>query len=408
MARKKRKSTAVYKKKDDGLRIYLNKTVFDAALDRIRYLFSEFENIVVGFSGGKDSTVCFNLTMMVAREMGRLPLKVMFIDQEAEWEGTIKTVERVMTHKDVEPYWLQVPMVITNNASSFDRYNHCWDPDRKDEWIHPQHPLSIKENTYGTERFHDLFTRFISIQFEDQKTALIGGVRTQESPKRLVGLTQHPTYKWVTWGKQFTKRHFVFYPIYDWKSHDIWKAIHDNRWHYNPVYDGLYRHGVTLKDMRISNLHHETALQNLLLIQEIEPQTWDKIAHRIAGANTIKHLRLKSFSRPDVLPFMFESWGEYCYYLIDKIIQEEDNKIAMLRKLRSFEKRYTHEAIREDMYKVAINTILSSDWDFTKMANFSCQAPVFVYLKWKNRPDFRPGGSPSLLKYIPVEALPNG
>ena len=57
--------------------VYYSQTnVFDEALNRIRFLYDTHKDIMVCMSGGKDSTVLFNLTMMVARERGRLPLKV--------------------------------------------------------------------------------------------------------------------------------------------------------------------------------------------------------------------------------------------------------------------------------------------------------------------------------------------
>ena len=78
------------------MKIYKKENVFDAALERVRWLFDEFDEIVVSSSGGKDSAVIFNLAMMVAEEKNRLPLKVMFIDQEAEWKHTIEYMEKVM------------------------------------------------------------------------------------------------------------------------------------------------------------------------------------------------------------------------------------------------------------------------------------------------------------------------
>lgn len=86
----------------DQLKIYLKETVYDAALDRMRYLFGEFPNVVVSFSGGKDSTVILNLALKVAEEMGRLPLKVLFLDQEAEWDCVIDYIRRVMNDPRVE------------------------------------------------------------------------------------------------------------------------------------------------------------------------------------------------------------------------------------------------------------------------------------------------------------------
>jgi len=56
---------------------YMNISVFDEALNRIRFVFDECDDVIVAFSGGKDSTVTYNLAKIVAKEMGRLPLKVM-------------------------------------------------------------------------------------------------------------------------------------------------------------------------------------------------------------------------------------------------------------------------------------------------------------------------------------------
>ena len=45
-----------------------DQNVYDAALDRINYLYDRFDNIIVSFSGGKDSTALLNITLEVARK----------------------------------------------------------------------------------------------------------------------------------------------------------------------------------------------------------------------------------------------------------------------------------------------------------------------------------------------------
>ena len=105
------------------MKMFKKTNVWDESLARIRMLFDEFPTVIVGFSGGKDSTIVFNLAMMVAKEKNRLPLPVLFLDQEAEWQGTIDYVTTIMTDSRVEPMWYQMPMVITNNASSYNRYS---------------------------------------------------------------------------------------------------------------------------------------------------------------------------------------------------------------------------------------------------------------------------------------------
>ena len=137
-----------------------------------------------------------------------------------------------------------------------------------------------KENKYLDFGFHELFEKIFAVHFPNQKSCYISGVRTEESPKRMMSLTSSLTYKDITWGKKLneSKGHYTFYPIYDWSYSDVWKYIFDNNIVYNRIYDALFTHGVSVSDMRISNLHHETAIQNLLLIQEIEPNTWNRIA----------------------------------------------------------------------------------------------------------------------------------
>jgi predicted phosphoadenosine phosphosulfate sulfurtransferase len=367
------------------MKIYCKINVLEAALYRIRFLFDEFPNVIVGFSGGKDSTATLNLCLQVAEEKKRLPLKVLFIDQEAEWQGTIDYVTNVMTDPRVIPLWFQMPMVITNNASSYNRYSYCWDEKEKDNWIHDKHPLSIKENNYGTDRFHDLFNKIVEIEFKDIKTCLIAGVRTEEAPKRFVALTHSITYKYITYGTVLNKKyqHYTFYPLYDWSYTDIWKYIYENKIIYNKVYDGMYQHGVKINNMRISNLHHETAIQVLLLVQKIEPKTWNKVSSRIDGASSIKHIKLNSFTCPKDLPYMFTDWQEYANHLADNLIQDDKNKILINNIIKKKKNIYDGDNISKEFWRTIINTILSSDWDFTKIANFECRPHVYTYRKYK-------------------------
>lgn len=75
---------------------YKENTVFDEALNRIRMIYDNFDDVVVSMSGGKDSAVLFNLTLMVAKEKNRLPVKVFWLDQEAEWQATVDYMSKVI------------------------------------------------------------------------------------------------------------------------------------------------------------------------------------------------------------------------------------------------------------------------------------------------------------------------
>ena len=366
------------------MKILLKQNVKDAAYERFERLFNDFENVVVGFSGGKDSTCVLNIALEVAEKLDRLPLSVLFIDQEAEWKGTVDYVSEVMHDKRVKPYWFQMPMVITNNASSYNRYSHCWNEQKKDKWIHPKSKLAITENKYGTDRFHDLFEKIFRVEFADKRSCYVSGVRTEESPKRFVALTHAITYQDITWGKVLNKKldHYTFYPIYDWSYTDVWKYINENDFSYNKIYDEMYKNGVKVNDMRISNLHHETAIQNLLLVQEIEPETWNRIVDRVDGASSIKHMKSDSFKCPKELPYMFETWKEYAEHLSNNIIQDNENKDKLQKVIDKEIILYTNEEAIDDFYKEIIKTILSSDWDFTKLKNWTMSGNIYSYKKY--------------------------
>ena len=198
------------------MKIFLEEDVWSAGLDRLRYIFDEFENIVVSFSGGKDSAVILELALIIAKEKNKLPLKVMFIDQEAEWNAVIEYVRRTMNREEIEPYWLQVPLKLFNATSMDEAFLNCWH--KGEEWMRPQEPNSITDIDYGTTRFHPMFPAFLKHHFPNSPVAMLGGVRAEESPNRRTGLTDSKTYKHITYGKIYDKvvGHYAFNFIYDW------------------------------------------------------------------------------------------------------------------------------------------------------------------------------------------------
>lgn len=352
------------------MKIYKKETVFDAALDRIRWLFDEFDEIVVSSSGGKDSTVIFNLVMMVAEERDRLPLKVMFIDQEAEWAHTIEYMEKVMYDPRVEPFWYQMPIRIFNATSATDHWLECWNPDDEEKWIHPRQPCAITENVYGTDRFHELFPAIAKHHYPDSRVCYIAGVRGDENPRRFVALTNDSTYKWATWGKVLNSKreHYTMYPLYDWTSSDVWKAIVNNGWDFNRIYEQMYAYGTPLEKMRVSNLHHETSVASLFYLQEFEPDTWNKLTKRLAGIDTAGRMGADDFIMK-TLPYMFKDWKEYRDYLLEHLIQDVDDRLIFEAAFDLHDRAY-EGVLGESLYKLHTTAIICQDLELTKLRNF--------------------------------------
>ena len=47
---------------------YLSENVFDATQRRLEFIFREFDNVYVSFSGGKDSGVLLNLALLLQNQ----------------------------------------------------------------------------------------------------------------------------------------------------------------------------------------------------------------------------------------------------------------------------------------------------------------------------------------------------
>jgi predicted phosphoadenosine phosphosulfate sulfurtransferase len=350
------------------MKYYSKDNVLIKAKERFSFLFDEFENIYIDISGGKDSTVIFNLALEIAREKNRLPLKVLFLDQEAEWDATIDHVRSIMHHPDVEPYWFQIPFRMTNSTSQFDTFVNVWG--EGEEWLRPKEDISIKVAPWGANRYHAFFGEFLNYYHKGQRAIHICGVRGEESPTRLLGLTNSATYKSITWGKSMNgaEEHYNFYPIYDWGYKDVWKFIHDNGLEYNRIYDYQYQHGISINKMRISNLHHETAIHQLFYMAEIEPDNYNRLCNRIKGIDSaVKNSKTGFFVYE--LPFMFADWKEYRDYLLDKLIQDNTERERFRNAFEEQAKLY-EAYLPEKMYKVHVQTILANDISHTKLKNF--------------------------------------
>ena len=367
------------------VKLYLNKNVFEMALERIERIYNEFPNVVVCLSGGKDSTVILGLSKIVAKKMGRLPVNAMFIDQEAEWQATVDVMRKIRNDPEVSLNWYQMPIKIFNASSHISDWLYCWK--EGDQWMREKESGSITENVYGTDRFKDLFPAILNHEFSGVKACQLGGMRAEETPKRAVGLTLSGTYKDITYGKIASKKdeHYIFHPIYDWSYTDVWKFIHDYKLGYNRVYDLMYSIGIGVRDMRVSNLHHETSLKALTLAQKFERDTWEKLLARLSGVNSIKQMSKDALTAPSMYPPMFSGWVEYRDYLLENLVQLPKAKEVFRKAFDRLDKRYAGMSDIVGLYKVEITSMLANDYYLTKLENWESRPQVFEYRKFGNK-----------------------
>lgn len=355
------------------MKYYTWENVLEAAKKRIAYIMDEFEDIVVNVSWWKDSEVVFHLVKEVAKEKGRLPIKLLRIDQEIEWTSTYETVKRQMSDKDVIPYRYQIPVGEEIATDTSKRQEICRDPTREKDRIRPKEPNSIKDNTWLVANWTDwIFESIFSRDFKDKKTAVFTWVRAEEAFQRFMWVTSWKTYKWITRWKRNTKNVYSFHPIYDWSFEDVWHYIFENNLEYNKIYDYLFRYWAKYREMRVSSLFHETAYRSLTQAQEIDLNLYNKIIKRLNWVIALN----QSWDTFDVkIPSFFKDWVDYLNYLVVAMWIDEKFKNDIFHTLSYIEDKciefwFDDKEYNETMTRainIAIKSIIVNDTCLTKL-----------------------------------------
>ncbi len=273
----------------------LNCNVYEEAVNRTEAIFNEFNKVYLSFSGGKDSTVMFHVTADVARRMGKR-FGLLIVDLEGQYELTMNHVEEMINqYSDViDLYWVALPISLRNAVSVYEPKWTCWDKSQEENWIRPIPSVAISDVNYFDffnegmefEEFVPLFGEWYS---QGQTTACMVGIRTDESLNRFRTIasdkkTKFKNYKWTT---KVTEHVYNTYPIYDWRTRDVWiyHAKNEDK-RINELYEVMHKAGLSIHQMRICQPYGDDQRRGLWLFHLIEPTTWAKVVSRVNGANS--------------------------------------------------------------------------------------------------------------------------
>jgi len=279
-----------------GVKIYRDKNVLEASRERISLVFDHFKHFYVAFSGGKDSSVMLHLVMDEAIKRGK-QVGVMYIDFEAQYAETVTHVrEMYEMYKDhIDPHWICVPMLLRNAVTNYEPQWMCWDPEKEDIWIREKPPEAKVESDYpfcipGME-FEEFIIPFGEWYAQDEDAAGFIGIRADESLHRYCAVAtwekrdlMFDNHRWTT---KVAENVFNIYPIYDWRTEDIWRyhSKYPEKPH-NKIYDKMNMAGVKLSQQRLCQPFGDDQRRGLWLYHILEPQTWFKLIARVNGANS--------------------------------------------------------------------------------------------------------------------------
>jgi len=273
---------------------YLPIDVFTAARQRIERVFDDFEMVYVSVSGGKDSSALIHLALDVARESGRLPLDILIIDMEAQYRATIEFLERLADRPEIRAHWVCLPIHLRNGVSQIQPHWLCWDREKSEIWVRQ---LPRRADVIADESFFPFFRR--GMEFEEfvpkfgewfadgKRTACLVGIRADESLNRFRTVRNEAKTTWqgLMWTTLVTPNAYNAYPIYDWRTEDVWIAHGREGWDYNRIYDLMHLAGLSVHQMRLCQPYGDDQRKGLWLFKILEPETWAKVVNRVQGAN---------------------------------------------------------------------------------------------------------------------------
>ena len=326
---------------------YLDVNVYDAALQRIAYIFNEFENIYVSFSGGKDSGVLLNLCLdYIRRFEPNRKIGIFHIDYEAQYQMTTDYVDWVFNQTEdyTEQFRVCLPISAQCSTSMFQSHWVPWDQDNKDIWVRqlPKHCICEDNNPFDffTKEMwdYDLQSKFGSwykMHKGGGKTCSLVGIRADESLNRWRAVFSEgkaKKYKCINWLNVQNDNVVNAYPLYDWQAKDIWIANAKNGWSYNKLYDLYHLAGLTIDQMRVASPFNDCAQNSLKLYRVIDPNNWAKMVGRVNGVNfTAIYGGTTAMGWKNIKLPKGHTWESYMYFLLDSLPAER--KAAYLAKL---------------------------------------------------------------------------
>lgn len=332
-------------------KIYQETDVLTAAFERIEWMFSRAENIYVSISGGKDSSVMVQLVNMVAKELGR-EYDVLYIDFEAQYRETIKHVYELKKLSNIRDFYhVCLPMALRNAVSVLQPKWVCWDEDSRDLWVRemPKDCINIHNNPFPFFSKGQEFEEFIvyfAEWYAGRHPGICGcgvGIRADESLNRFRtiafphGKIMLENATWTTLVKPTTTV-YTFFPLYDWRTEDIWGAVAKFDLPYNRIYDLMWQNGLTIHEQRLCQPYGDDQRNGLDQFRALEYDTWSKVLNRVNGVN-FGNIYCKTSALGNIQSMKpdFMNWEEYSVFLLESIgIYNRDLMLHYVEKIQTF------------------------------------------------------------------------
>lgn len=258
----------------------------------------------------------------------RRKVGVLFVDLEAQYKLTIDFAREMFAAyaEWIEPYWISLPLNLRNAVSQFEPQWMCWDPNRQEDWVRAPEPASITDESFfpffrRRMEFEEFVPAFGHWYAQGKLCACFVGIRTDESLNRwrTIASGRKSSFEGLQWTTWVGGGLYNAYPIYDWRTEDIWTFHGKFAAPYNRLYDRMHQAGLTIHQARICQPYGDDQRKGLWLFHVIEPETWGRVVNRVSGANqgalyvqeSGNVLGQRKITKPDGI-----TWKEYAHRLL--------------------------------------------------------------------------------------------
>lgn len=292
--------------KDTKRKKYIDSDVYTEAKKRIKHVIESFDNVLVAFSGGKDSLTCLYLVQEVYKEMGiKEKVKVFFRDEELIPDDVIDFVQQKAESGEFDFRYYAIPLWSTKYilGKTYDYIQ--WDKNRK--WLRNPPDYAIRLDKDDDRVFSQYDADAFICKNEKGRCAIITGVRADESLMRLASIVQVKNECYIA-GTE-TKRIKLVKPIYDWTQRDIFVYFCKNDIKYCKIYDNEMWNR---QPLRVATPLHAESAKRFYQQKTLYPKFYQQLV--------------------DIFPEMLVQEKYYTQYSPDAVINDYEHSFDGIRK----------------------------------------------------------------------------